>query len=63
MNCLIVKLNATGDVVRTTPLLRRLKGAITWVTAAGSQILLEGVMPSLRCIPWERRQEALDIVL
>jgi heptosyltransferase-2 len=60
MNCLIVKLNATGDVVRTTPLLRRLKGAITWVTAAGSQILLEGVMPSLRCIPWERRQEALD---
>ena len=61
MNCLIVKLNATGDVVRTTPLLRRLKGAITWVTAAGSQIFLEGVMPSLRCIPWERRQEALDM--
>ena len=60
MNCLIVKLNATGDVVRTTPLLRRLKGAITWVTAGGSQILLEGFMPRLRCIPWERRQEALD---
>ena len=60
MNYLFVKLNATGDVVRTTPLLRRLKGTITWVTAAGSQILLEGVMPGLRCIPWERRQEALD---
>jgi hypothetical protein len=26
MNSLIIKLGATGDVVRTTPLLRRLRG-------------------------------------
>src|SRR5262245_54178643 len=29
MNALVVKLNATGDVVRTTTLLRRLEGEIT----------------------------------
>jgi ADP-heptose:LPS heptosyltransferase len=33
MNILIIKLNATGDVVRTTTLLRRLQGDITWITA------------------------------
>lgn len=29
---LIIKLGSLGDVLRTTPLLRRLKGRITWVT-------------------------------
>jgi ADP-heptose:LPS heptosyltransferase len=33
MNVLILKLNATGDVVRTTTLLHRLQGDITWITA------------------------------
>jgi heptosyltransferase-2 len=37
---LIVKLGAPGDVVRTTPLLRALKGPVTWVTAAESAPLL-----------------------
>ena len=37
---LIVKLGAPGDVVRTTPLLRALKGRVTWVTSPESASLL-----------------------
>lgn len=60
MRVLIIKLNATGDVVRTTPLLRRLTGRVTWITAESNRMLVEGLAPNLRCLPWERRQEALD---
>ena len=56
MNVLIVKLGATGDVVRTTPLLGRLSGQITWVTAAKNTILLEGLKENLRCFSWEQRE-------
>lgn len=57
---LIVKLNATGDVVRTTALLRRLEGPITWITARGNLPLLEGVRPDMRCLAWEDRDRAAD---
>jgi len=60
MNILIVKLGATGDVVRTTPLLRRLDGHITWLTAAKNIILLQGLTPNLRCFSWEERDSVLD---
>ena len=60
MNTLIVKLNATGDVVRTTTLLRRLEGHITWVTAQGNLSLLQGVRDDLRCLAWEDRAAAQD---
>jgi ADP-heptose:LPS heptosyltransferase len=60
MQTLIVKLNATGDVVRTTPLLDRLEGDVTWVTAAKNVLLLDGLGPSLRCFSWEQRNAALD---
>jgi ADP-heptose:LPS heptosyltransferase len=60
MDTLIIKLNATGDVVRTTPLLRRLEGRITWVTAPGNVVLLDGVTQNLRCLSWEKRDQALD---
>ena len=60
MNVLILKLNATGDVVRTTTLLRRLLGEITWVTASNNVVLLEGVRPNVRCVSWENRAQALD---
>ena len=59
-NLLIVKLGATGDVVRTTPLIRRLMGNITWVTAARNRPLLEGLREDLRCLSWEERDMALD---
>ncbi len=57
---LIVKLNATGDVVRTTTLLRRLEGPITWITARGNLPLLDGVRPDLRCLAWDDRERAAD---
>jgi heptosyltransferase-2 len=55
MNVLILKLGATGDVVRTTPLLSRLKGDITWITAQQNKPLLDGLLPHLNCFSWEER--------
>jgi len=60
MKILILKLNATGDVVRTTALLRRLTGSITWVTAHTNAVLIEGISPDLRCVTWEERETARD---
>jgi heptosyltransferase II len=61
MNVLILKLGATGDVVRTTPLLRRLGGSVTWITSAKNGALLDGLADNLRHFSWERRARALDI--
>jgi lipopolysaccharide heptosyltransferase II len=61
MNVLIVKLGATGDVVRTTPLLRRLNGSVTWITAAKNGVFLDGLADNLRHFSWEARARALDI--
>ena len=60
MNVLIIKLGATGDVVRTTPLLRCLPGNFTWITAAKNKSLLQGIADNLRAFSWEERQAALD---
>jgi ADP-heptose:LPS heptosyltransferase len=58
VNILIIKLNATGDVVRTTPLLRCFQGQITWVTARNNLALLEGLAENLRHVSWEDRDVA-----
>jgi ADP-heptose:LPS heptosyltransferase len=60
MNVLIFKLGATGDVVRTTPLLHHFIGEITWITAATNIALLEGLRDNVRSLSWEDRQRALD---
>jgi ADP-heptose:LPS heptosyltransferase len=60
MNVFIGKLGATGDVVRTSTLLRRLKAHVTWVTAAKNTVLLEGMGDDLRCFSWENRELAHD---
>ena len=60
MSILIIKLGATGDVVRTTTLLRKLDGQVTWLTAAKNTVLLEGLKDNLRCFSWEERERALD---
>src|SRR6266487_3141740 len=60
MSVLIIKLGATGDVVRTSPLMHRLNGQVTWVTAAKNIVLLEAVKNDLRCFSWEERERALD---
>ncbi|MCM2266932.1 MAG: hypothetical protein NDI60_04060 [Elusimicrobiales bacterium] len=39
---LIIKLGALGDVLRTTPLLRRLRGPVTWITGRRALPLLAG---------------------
>jgi heptosyltransferase II len=67
MNTLIVKLGATGDVVRTTPVLRRLVGDVTWITEAMNMVLLNGISEKLRCLSWEQRElaqhSAYDLVI
>jgi len=60
INTLIIKLGASGDVVRTTPLLTPLAGQITWLTAAPNIVLLEDLTSNLRCFSWEERGRALD---
>jgi heptosyltransferase II len=60
MKTLIIKLGATGDVVRTTPLLRRLDGSVTWLTSAKNLVMLENLHEALRCVSWESRASARD---
>jgi hypothetical protein len=60
MNVLIIKLNATGDVVRTTPLLNCLEGEITWITARNNLGLLDRLAGNLRSVSWEEREIVQD---
>lgn len=60
MKVLIIKIGATGDVVRTTPLLRRLNAVVTWVTAAKNVALLQSLEKGVRSYPWEQRELARD---
>ena len=61
MSVLIIKLAATGDVVRTTPLLRRLAGSVSWITAQNNLPLLQGIDREVRCVSWENRKRVADI--
>ncbi len=60
MRILIIKLNATGDVVRTTPLLRRLRGDVSWITHANNLVLLRNLAVPLRALAWEERHTVVD---
>jgi ADP-heptose:LPS heptosyltransferase len=60
MNTLIIKLGATGDVVRTTPLLEKLNGKIIWITAAKNISLLQGLQINPRSISWEQRSAVVN---
>ncbi len=60
MNTLILKLGATGDVVRTTPLLKHLTGEVSWITAAKNVSLLTGLTKTLRSVSWEQRGQFCD---
>jgi heptosyltransferase II len=62
MSILIIKLGATGDVVRTTPLLRRLNGLVTWITAENNLTLLQGIDREVRCLSWENRKRVANTV-
>ena len=52
-NILVIKTNASGDVVRTTVLLRILTGRIFWITAAYNIPLFPDNYPDLVLIPSE----------
>ena len=59
MKCLIIKRNATGDVVRTTTLLRKLATSdVTWITDAPNTELLPKC-DSIRCLEWMERRSAV----
>jgi ADP-heptose:LPS heptosyltransferase len=60
MKTLIIKIGATGDVVRTTPLLSRLPGQITWLTSVKNVVLLRGLKENLRSFAWGDQERALD---
>ena len=60
MNTLILKLGATGDVVRTSTLLHRLDGDVTWVTADKNVPLLQNIGRPVRVFSWEQRKQAAD---
>jgi heptosyltransferase-2 len=70
MNVLLIKLGATGDVVRTTPLLRCLDGPVTWVTASRNISLLQNLPESpahFTALTWEQRSmlegKSFDLVI
>jgi len=50
---LIIKLGATGDVVRTTTLLHVLEGEIHWLTSDNNAVMLEGAGRIAEIIPWK----------
>jgi heptosyltransferase-2 len=60
MNVLIIKLNATGDVVRTTTLRHLFAGEVTWVTAALNRELIQDSDGRIRCFDWDQRARARD---
>jgi lipopolysaccharide heptosyltransferase II len=60
MKILILKLNATGDVVRTTPLLRMFEGEITWITSRNNIALIDRLVANLRSVCWEDREAVRD---
>lgn len=61
MDALIIKLDATGDVVRTTPLLHNLTGQVTWLTAMKNTALLEKLTDNFQCFSWEQRHMMPDV--
>jgi heptosyltransferase-2 len=60
MKVLIVKLGATGDVVRTTPLLARFTDEVTWIPSPKNTIFVNRLRDNVRCFAWEERNRALD---
>ena len=60
MSVLIIKINSTGDVARTTTLLRRLEGNVTLVSAPHNTVVLNRQGANVRCLAWEERDRARD---
>jgi ADP-heptose:LPS heptosyltransferase len=61
MTSLIIKLGATGDVVRTTPLVTALASEVMWLTESKNVVLLAGLTDRLTPFSWEDRTSIPDI--
>jgi ADP-heptose:LPS heptosyltransferase len=61
VNVLIAKLGATGDVVRTTPLIRCLGARIVWLTEEKNSSLLDRLGENVECFSWEERDSIPDL--
>jgi len=59
MKTLIIKLGATGDVLRTTAILHVLEGEIHWLTSDQNMIMLKGNPKIKKCIPWNKNSNLL----
>ena len=57
---LVIKFGAMGDVIRTTPILRRLKGHITWLTYPESIPLLQNNAFIDRVMPFTDYRKLLN---
>jgi ADP-heptose:LPS heptosyltransferase len=55
MKILIIKLGATGDVVRTSTLLHVLESEIHWLTSDSNTVMLSGLEKIAELIPWAER--------
>src|SRR5574337_877132 len=66
MKQLIIKLGASGDVIRTTVLLHFVDGEVDWLTSEMNAPLVHG-LPQVRAIPWTDRHSlkgrAYDLVI
>jgi len=56
MRILVLKLGASGDVVRTTSLLRRLQAEVVWLTSPVNLELLTARPETVRPVAWEGRE-------
>lgn len=67
MKTLIIKLGATGDVVRTTTLLHELEGEVHWLTSDLNTIMLAKAPKVERIIAWSKRKilkgDSFDLVI
>lgn len=55
MSNAIIKLGASGDVVRTSPLLRVLNGDVDWIVSRKNEPLIRGLRGIRRVVIWEDR--------
>ncbi len=60
MKTLIIKLGASGDVVRTTAILSELEGEVVWLTKKMNFDLLDGISDIDKIVFWEDINSSLE---
>jgi ADP-heptose:LPS heptosyltransferase len=57
---LIIKIGATGDVLRTTTILNVIRGEVHWLTGDSNVVMLTGAPGITDCIPFSKRDDLRD---